>query len=139
MQDHASEPEDSTKLDRSYENSSDDVISTWDDLLAKEAPLSSAKESDSDLADTVRLKRDAFMKRSRERLHKIKEKAVSRERKADKFRIDGKVEKSFKAENRENKEPARRQKTPKIPSGAIGTELSCHVVLIKYYTIKKDQ
>ncbi|XP_065055801.1 uncharacterized protein LOC135684257 [Rhopilema esculentum] len=118
--DHSSEPEDSTKLDRSYENSSDDVISTWDDLLAKEAPLSSAKESDSDLPDTVRLKRDAFMKRSRERLHKIKENAASHEKKADKFRIDGKVEKAFKAENRENKEPARHQKTPRIPPGVTG-------------------
>ena len=92
----------------------DDATRTWNELLAAQVSGSSAKESDGELPEVLKLKRDAFIRRSKQRLQQSKKEDARKDHQHTKFRVDGRVERSDRSStDKENKKPTKASKIMK--------------------------
>ena len=71
---------------------------TWNEILATQLSGSSTKESDSKIPEVVRLKKEALIKKSQQRVQQIKRKDKdATDKKTVKYRPDGKFERIEKS------------------------------------------
>ena len=89
------ESKDSPVSSSSHDDRTDDqAIQTWGELLTAQVSGSSAKESDGELPELLKLKREAFIRRSQQRVQQSQRKHSDKDHQRTKFRMDGRVEKS---------------------------------------------
>ena len=113
---------DSPVSSSSHDDRTDDqAIQTWGELLTAQVSGSSAKESDGELPEVLKLKKEAFIRRSQQRVQQNQRKYANEDHQHTRFRVDGRVEKSDrKKADKENKKPANSNRVNKKTISSSG-------------------
>ena len=112
---------------------------TWNEILATQLSGSSTKESDSEIPEVVRLKKEVLIKKSQQRVQQIKRKDKdATDKKKVKYRPDGKFEKIKK--DGDGKESNRQGKvTEKKRGGTQGMKFFCKAVFTLKFLRSQSQ
>ena len=117
---HVDSKESPTSASSHDDFSGDRSVRTWGELLTAQVSGSSAKESDGELPDVLQQRKEAFIRRSQQRVQQTKRKHAKKVH-GTKFRVDGRVEKSErKKTDKENKEPSNPYKKGKKSVSSAG-------------------